>query len=203
MGVVSIGLAYSLNIGDGVTKAVLIALADSACDTCGLAWPGMACLERKTEFGATAIRKALSELSAQGIVHARAYVKGGRGRSTEYILLSRFRELSTAPCVKCQANMAKPPRGGGYDKGGTHKPIATRGVTEESGAKPIAGTEINPSRGGDHPSVESIHQENRKETSAAPQRVISEPNPTIPPDAPLWLRSLADKHRAKIGDESP
>jgi hypothetical protein len=152
MGVKLIGAAYSLTLGDGITKAVLVAMADSGCNVCGLAWPGISHLERKTELGPTVIRKALASLTKQGMIRIWAYPRGGRGRSTEYRVLEQFVELSTPPCRDCQLNMKKPSRRGGYDKSVTEKPTATRGVL----AKPIAEGVQNPPRGGDHPSVEPI-----------------------------------------------
>jgi len=171
VGVSLIRIAYGLNIGDGIAKAVLVAMADAGCDQCGMAWPGVSYLERKVEFGATTIRNALAALTNQGLIEIRAYAKGGRGMATEYVVLRQFIELSTAPCGKCSANLTKPSRRGGYDNAGTNKPTVARGVS----AKPTAKGVQNPPRGGDQPSVEP--EPSHAETSAAPQHGPSEPPP--------------------------
>lgn len=119
---------------EGGTKLVLVLFAFRACPTCGLCWLGTKRLMAETGLGETRIQKALRELRDGGLLKIHAYASGGRGRSTEYIVLPQHMELSTAPCGECRVRMKNPPRGEGFDKGGTEKPPATRGVS----AKPPA-----------------------------------------------------------------
>lgn len=90
------------------TKLVLLALADHACEECGLAWPGRRLLGQKTLLGPTRIGKAVDELLAVGLVVVHAYPKGGRGRSTEFVVLPGLK-LSPPPCPRClEAQKPKP-----------------------------------------------------------------------------------------------
>lgn len=100
--------AADLELGNPTAKLVLIPLARAACLTCGIAWPGVAFMVRKTGLGTTAVRKGLDWLEAHGLVLVHAYPKGGRGRSTEYIVLPGVMKLSTAPCEQCRLRMKTP-----------------------------------------------------------------------------------------------
>jgi hypothetical protein len=106
--------SYHVNAGDPGTKAVLCALAFHSCDTCGLAWPGVKLLVSETEFGATAVRKGLAAITASGLAAVFRFPHGGRGLSTEYVVLTHVRELSPAPCVDCGQRMKNPPRPGAF-----------------------------------------------------------------------------------------
>ena len=111
------------------TKFVAIVMAWHACELCGMAWPGVHTLADETGLGPTRIRQALAELQSatwrgRPMLQERAYGQGGRGRSTQYIVLPGLIGLSTAPCAKCQWNLENPPRRDGNDKGRTDKPTA-------------------------------------------------------------------------------
>ena len=133
-----------------VQKLVLLALADHACEFCGLCWPGMKSLAIKTGLGETAITNAVKALSSGGLVKIHRYPQGGRGRATEYVVLPQAMKLSTAPCGKCGLRMTFPPSRGGYDNSGTDKGAATRPVSGETprGASenPPPGEEKPPAR---------------------------------------------------------
>ena len=83
-----------------LTKLVLLALADHACEHCGLAWPGKQKLAEKTLLGPTRIKTALDELAKIGLVTVHKYPKGGRGRATEYVVLPAV-AAHQAPCPRC------------------------------------------------------------------------------------------------------
>jgi hypothetical protein len=96
-------------------KFVLVALADHACEFCGLTWPGISSLQRDTGLGERTIQEALKALAAAGHIRIRDYPHGGRGRATEYIVLPTTPGLSKAPfatatpwppapCDKCKFN---------------------------------------------------------------------------------------------------
>ncbi len=89
-------------------KFVLVAMADHACDICGLTWPGIRRLMRETGLYERTIQTALSALTAAGLLSIRSYPHGGRGRTTEYLVLpGKVVGLSTAPCAKCVFNLKK------------------------------------------------------------------------------------------------
>lgn len=117
MAIKLISLTWSVQVTPP-QKLVLLALADNACEFCGLAWPGMAHLETKTGLGETAISSAVKALTSrtEGLLRIHRYARGGRGRATEYIVLPGVTELSTAPCGKCQLRMQYPPSRGGFDE---------------------------------------------------------------------------------------
>jgi len=117
-----------------LTQHVLHALAWHACEICGLAWPSVPTLAKRANLGATTVRDALERLRKADLIRVHAYPQGGRARSTQYVVLPGLPGLSTAPCAKCVWNLANPSPRGGYDKGRTEKPTATRGVS----AKPTA-----------------------------------------------------------------
>ena len=100
--------ARTIVTGSPGAHAILVQLADCACDKCGMAWPGVSNLMRWTEMGETSVRKALDLLRDKGLVDIHAYPKGGRGRATEYVVLPHLGELSPAPCGECRQRMVKP-----------------------------------------------------------------------------------------------
>lgn len=100
--------ALELTIGSPGAKSVLLVLADRACGTCGLCWPGVNKIAEWTEMGPTSIRKALDTLRERGLIIASGYETGGRGRTTEYVVLPHLPGLSTAPCVECVKRRKKP-----------------------------------------------------------------------------------------------
>ncbi len=88
-------------------KHILMHLADYACNTCGLAWPGTPTLIEDSECGRTVVREALDSLVSQGLLIVHAYPKGGRGKATEYIVLPKL-ALIPAPCSSCQSRRNNP-----------------------------------------------------------------------------------------------
>jgi hypothetical protein len=82
-------------------KFVLVALGDHACEGCGLTWPGISRLMKETALSERTIQDALKALVSAGHLRIRSYPRGGRGRTTEYIVLPSLTVLSTPPCGKC------------------------------------------------------------------------------------------------------
>lgn len=101
MGVFHIRAAYAVTAGGPGPKAVLMCMADRACDVCGLAWPGVAYLAERTEMLDRRVSRHLAALVEAGIIAVHGYSSGGRGRTTEYIVLPQVAKLSTAPCENC------------------------------------------------------------------------------------------------------
>lgn len=108
MGFRRLAAAYGVVVGTPSAKAVLVALAWHACEDCSLAWPGRRSLAEKTEIGERRISSALAELVKAGHLTIFRYPFGGRGVSTEYVVLPQVGELSTAPCGECRKRMKNP-----------------------------------------------------------------------------------------------
>jgi hypothetical protein len=156
-------------------KSVLVHLSQPACEVCGLTWAGLAWLERKTGLGRTAISSALEYLVRDGHLTIHAYPKGGRGRSTEYVVLPAIVKLSTPACGKCRANMKTGRHAVGIDNSETEKPTASRSVS----GKPTAETPQNLPPGG-HQSVresESVSALRAQQPAEAPPAPASDPHP--------------------------
>jgi len=105
-------LAPNAHPGGPPTRALLFVLSDCACEICGLAWPGMKLLETLTLLGHTRLRQSVRELVNSGLVVIHAYPTGGRGRTTEYIVLPHMENLAQAPCVECRKRMGRPSTNG-------------------------------------------------------------------------------------------
>jgi len=86
-------------------KLPLIALADHACASCGLAWPGIARLAERTGMGTTAVRDALEALVAAGLLMIAGYPRGGRARATIYAVLPSLVRAGAAPCADCAVKL--------------------------------------------------------------------------------------------------
>lgn len=102
--------ALETTVGSPGAKSTLLLLADRACGECGLAWPGVETLMRWSEMGESSVRRALELLRERGLVAVHRFPKGGRGLSTEYVVLPHLPGLSTAPCAECGKKLKKPSR---------------------------------------------------------------------------------------------
>ena len=182
MGVVHIRAAYATTAGSPGAKAVLLCLADRACDECGLAWPGIAYICERTEIGTTRGRALIAQLVESGLLRIHAYPKGGRGVTTEYVVLPAVTKLSTAPCAGCQSRKK------------THRP--GDGFTGPLGTIPTGKKRKTHRTGVDHPleiqdpSVASPQSVTRPSDGA---EASSEPNPggtTVPKASLDLLRAL-------------
>jgi hypothetical protein len=92
----------------GREKITLLAMAEHACEHCGLAWPGNSRLAEMTGLGRTALHEALSELKRMGLLAEHSYGKGGRGCSTVYQVLPGALEYCPAPCPQTRENLERP-----------------------------------------------------------------------------------------------
>ena len=124
---------HRLKVGNAGARAVLYVFADVACDDCGRAWPGVTFLSERTEIGTTKIRKALDYLKDAGLIKIHAYPAGGRGVTTEYIVLPQLPKLSTAPCGKCGPRSKTQRTGVGYSVAGNPIPNAFDPNTQRTG----------------------------------------------------------------------
>jgi hypothetical protein len=91
-----------------IVKHVLSVLAFHACEDCGLAWPGVSLIARETGLTERPVKDALVSLrSRPDLVTVHAYSKGGRGRTTEYVVMPSVARLSTSECGKCAKRCSK------------------------------------------------------------------------------------------------
>jgi hypothetical protein len=150
-------------------KLVLVVMAQAACRACGLAWPGINLVCRRTGLGATTVRKSLEWLEHdRHLIRTHAYPRGGRGVATEYILmLPGLTDLSTAPCGECLQRMK------------THR--AARGIVQDEQTKPTAARGVLPiptTSGGQNPSrgdAQSVSESNQSQRSALNDPVENSP----------------------------
>lgn len=168
-------------------KSVLLHLAYPACETCGLVWAGRKWLARVTGLGGTAITQALEWLVKEGHLTIHAYPKGGRGRSTEYVVLPQLLELSTPRCGQCRRKQERSREPVGIDDGMTPKPTARREVL----VKPTAETPQNLPPG--------VHQSVIESQSVTPLRGAAESSPPARPEAPSdptpWAENAAQARK--------
>lgn len=157
----NLGAAVNVTVGHPADKAVLLSLAWHACDVCGLTWAGRRALVQSTELGETRVKVALANLAAAGHVIVHRYPRGGRGLTTEYIVLPGVTELSTAPCAKCVANMK-----GNRSHGDPFPVNRSHGdpFTGKPGGKGVAG-ESETGRTGHHQQSVTIEQSGSAESS--------------------------------------
>jgi hypothetical protein len=91
--------ALAIKLPHGV-KHVLQCLAFRACGTCGHARPSVPLLALDTGMSERAVRDALVELRQRpDLLAVWAYSKGGRGRTTEFIVMPALAKLSTMDCA--------------------------------------------------------------------------------------------------------
>jgi len=170
-------------------KSVLVHVAQHACVTCGLAWPGVPLLERKSGLGRTAIKLALEWLVKAGQLRIHAYPHGGRGMATEYIVLPSLTGLSTAPCGECRQRMKRGRLAAGIDERVTPKPAARRPVT----AKPAGfGVENRPLGG-----PQSVRESESVTTASGPSPPAREAATPPPSDPTQPLNATENARRAE------
>jgi hypothetical protein len=184
-------------------KITLLVLCVRSCEFCGLVWLGNKRMQAETRLGETALRGSLKYLVTSGLLIIHAYPQGGRGRATEYIVLPGVprgdRELSTAPCGKCQFNQINPARRAGNERITTTKPRATRGVS----AKPRAQGGLNPVDGYDPtisntPTITARASAREAETSPAArsESLFDTPQPPTIAEVAQARRTVAKIERA-------
>jgi hypothetical protein len=170
-----LGYVAELEIEPG-PKLVLLALGNRACQVCGLAWPGMDYLIRKTGMGETAITASLKRALRDGYLRVHRYSKGGRGRTTEYVVCPAIFDFAPAPCGDCLERMKTPRHAGGL---GSDKPPVSRGVSEGVIHKPPVSRAGNPPPRDHHSVIETIFSQS--EDPSPPARgglsPASDPNP--------------------------
>lgn len=81
-------------------KNVLNVLAFYACEQCGHARPGVALLMLNTGLGKRGVQLGLEALrSRPDLLRVYRYPKGGRGVTTEYVVMPEVAKLSTENCT--------------------------------------------------------------------------------------------------------
>ena len=198
--------AWDLRPTNPTAHHVLLCLAHAACAQCGVTWIGVRGICDRTGVGINAVRQALAWLTREDFIRIHRYPKGGRGRSTEYIVLPQLVKLSTPLCGKCERNQNTHTPGVGYDKGGTdksHTPgvgfsenphgngaethlpgVGQQGITTQQGSALSRGpqevatppVEITP-RLTDEDYAENVRMARELVASLSAQKTISEPKP--------------------------
>jgi len=175
-------------------KLILWQIGSVACKHCGLAWPGTRYLATKTGLGEKSVVSALRELKTAGLIDVQSYSKGGRGRTTEYVVLGRYLEFAPAPCRVCLENMKTPQGSRGIDP---EKPLKGEGVSGVSKRKPPLSAAGNPSRETVH--TVSILTQSGKDPSASPPGAAAPPSSDDPREQGARndeiLRRIADGAR--------
>ncbi len=179
MGFKHLAAAYRTETGSASRRAVLCALAFRACDSCGLCWPGVAWIVGATEVSERGVQGALAELARDGHVAGRRYSRGGRGVSTEYVVLPSLAKLSTAPCGECAERMKTPQPLQGFPAANSRKPRKSSRETPQDRT---------------HHHTENLYQSG----AALPPNVesslalapLSDPPTSIPPEARSALVAL-------------
>lgn len=202
----------------GRQKLILLALADHACDECGLAWPGVSRLAERTGIGATTLREDLQALTDAGWLEIRRYPRGGRGRATEYVVLRAYVEVGQAPCSECARKLAGRRPSDTQHTGDGFRPAAPPAETHRPGDgngarkpttrvmplsvenapvihKPTAESPETHHPGGDQPSREQEPSARAHTYTRARQAVAAAPHarirpPTTPASVGDTLRSL-------------
>jgi hypothetical protein len=112
----------SLKLAPGI-KHVLQCLAYRACGLCGHARPSAPLLALDTGMSERSVRDALVELRQNPqLLKVWAYSKGGRGVTTEYIVMPELAKLSTTDCPDWGKHSNTMRRVQGIDKSVTAKP---------------------------------------------------------------------------------
>lgn len=171
-------------------KTVLVHIAYPACELCGLSWAGVPWLERKTGLGRTAVKGGIDWLVKHGHVVPFGYLQGGRGRTTEYIVLPQlFTELSTPKCGKCAGNQERGRHATGIAR---QKGVATRPVLDKEVAeRRVNGSADDPQSVIESESVTRSRVKPKAESSAPPR--LEEPSE--PPDPTPWAENAAQARR--------
>lgn len=176
-------------------KLVLYQIGNLACEDCGLAWPGMTYLAKKTRLGEKSIASAIRELKHGRFLDVTGYSRGGRGRTTQYVVLAAYLELGNAPCATCVENLktgaarAKPLKAAGVSG---EKPLTPAGVSDGNSFKPPLSAHRNPSR-------ETDYTINNNDTTTRARAREEEPSASPPVNgSPEMNQSLADKAEAAM-----
>jgi len=175
-------------------KGVLNVLAFHACELCGRAWPGVALIALETGLMERSVREALVELRRHPeLLTVYRYPKGGRGMTTEYLVMPGVAKLSTPECGKCSNRADTLHLAQGLTKTGRENPAPGRKKTlrqtayqpsveqEQSARAPASG----PTRTGPNgPDVEPSN----------PPRPLFEPplptTPSVPSEAAPYVAAV-------------
>ena len=191
MGYKAADVAARVVAGSPSAKAVLNAMARRACDACGLTWAGVGAIASDTELGKTTIRDNLSRLTRDGLLVVARFPQGGRGLSTEYIVLPGLMKLSPAPCGRCASEMKKAPPAGAFARMSSGKAPGGGGFSSVSDPK---GTGSHPEKAppaGDHQS-ENKHQSGTESETSLPLGLTFD----HPSDDPMGRQAAKDALRA-------
>lgn len=199
MGFRHLQAAYTLTLGSPGRKSLLCVLAYRACDTCGIAWPGVKWLMASTEMSERSVQTCLRELTGAGLLQVHRYSRGGRGVSTEYVVLPQVAKLSTAPCGECADRMKNPAMRAGLSES---TPQDVRGLD----AKPRKSSSETPQNVGYHQS-----EKHNQSGSALPREVEtaltgrqgSDPAAPIPPAVQIALRRARETAAATDTETAP
>ena len=183
-------------------KNVLNVLAFYACEQCGHARPGVALLMLSTGLGERAVRLALDGLrSRPDLLRVYRYPKGGRGVTTEYVVMPELAKLSTDDCPFLAKH--------------TKTLHQMQGIAGAAGGNPALGGGKTLNLPLHHPSVQhhpSGGEPASEPAAASPDGLGVEPHPpgsrfpdTTPqaPQSPAEVKAYVDALSAKLHLRTP
>lgn len=206
MGWKAIQDSLAVQVGAPGRRFVLVLLAWRSCDSCGLAWPGVRWICDNSEMGERSVQAALADLAKAGFIEPRSYATGGRGRSTEYVVLPSRAGLSTAPCQECASRRRNPANPAGYSAGGAETPQILRGIGGANHGKPRKIRHENPAGFAPH---QQENQDQQAAESSLPLGPAFDPTPSdasrvpMPPDVRESLQSLGVLSPDPEGGKAP
>lgn len=176
-------------------KHVLQVLAFHACEKCGRSRPGVPLLMDETALAERAVREALETLRGKPeLLSVYRYPRGGRGVTTEYIVMAGVARVSTADCGFCTS------------RGDTlHTAQGKRGRRGENPA-PEGSKTLH--HGGNQPSVQPQPSASLRSAAGPSGPEVEPPPPTppltspTPPPAPqsaTEVRELIDHTLTQLG----
>jgi hypothetical protein len=185
-------------------KNVLNILAFHACDLCGRAWPGVPTVALETGLSQRAVQDALKELRERPeLVTVYRYPKGGRGVSTEYLVMPELAKLSTAECGRCgnrtdTLHLAHPLTSAGPVKGANRGSKRVRQTYHQQSIQPQQSSYESPKAAGNDPKGPSpavglsASGPDGPAVEPPPESPLSEPHPPTAPQTAAEVKAYVD-----------
>ena len=183
-------------------KNVLNVLAFHACDLCGRAWPGVPTLALETGLSPRAVKDALAELRGRAdLLAVYRYSKGGRGVSTEYIVIPALAKLSTPECGRCEnrtdtVHMAHPLTKAGPVNGANSVSETVRQTYHQQSVE-------HQQSGGEPASEPAAASPDGLGVEPPPESPLSEPPPPRAPQTPAEVTAYVAAISARLHLRSP
>lgn len=101
MSIEAMNWAYQQQVGDGISKSILVALANQA-DQDGKCWPSIDYIQRRTEFARATVVNRIAQLEAAGYLQKEKRAGDGGGRKSSVYHLNI--EAKFTPCTLGQSS---------------------------------------------------------------------------------------------------